>query len=123
MLLSLSQTVIYLPLTIQTIAQVMHIIFHEQLTVAAPELFLRESIRNINYKKYKTKNNLNISISQKTKIEIHKILQLHSMIFHILKLLHDFFIINPTSYIYFNVYTKTHIHPLISHLIDLFRIC
>ena len=123
MLLSLSQTVIYLPLTIQTIAQVMHIIFHEQLTVAAPELFLRESIRNINYKKYKTKNNLNISISQKTKIEIHKILQLHSMIFHILKLLHDFFIINPTSYIYFNVYNQTNIHPLISHLIDLFRIC
>ena len=27
----------------------------------------------------------------KTKIEIHKILQLLSMIFHILKLLHDFF--------------------------------
>ena len=67
MLLSLSQTVIYLPLTIQTIAQVMHIIFHEQLTVAAPELFLRESIRNINYKKYKTKKNLNISISPKKK--------------------------------------------------------
>ena len=61
--------------------------------------------------------------NKKKKIEIHKILQLHSMIFHILKLLHDFFIINPTSYIYFNVYNQTNIHPLISHLIDLFRIC
>ena len=106
------------------------------MLVAALGLFLRGgSIRNINYKKYKTKKNLNISISpkkkktkkqnktKKKKIEIHKILQLHSMIFHILKLLHDIFIINPTSYIYFNVYNQTNIHPLISHLIDLFRIC
>ena len=45
------------------------------------------------------------------------------MIFHILKLLHDLFIINPTSYIYFNVHNQTITHPLISHLIDLFRIC
>ena len=35
--------------------------------VAAPGLFLKGSIRNINYKKYKTKENLNISISQKKK--------------------------------------------------------
>ena len=59
--------------------------------MAAPGLFLKGSIRKINYKKYKTNKNLNISISQKkkknltnkqnkTKIEIHKILQLHSMI-------------------------------------------
>ena len=45
------------------------------------------------------------------------------MIFHILKLLYDFFIINPTSYIYFNVHNQTIIYPLISLLIDLFRIC
>ena len=43
------------------------------------------------------------------------------MIFHILKLLHDFFIINPTSYIYFNVHNQTIIHPLISYLIDYFE--
>ena len=96
--------------------------------MAALGLFLRVSIRNINYKKYKTKENLNILISQKknknkktkTKIEIHKILQLLSMIFHVLKLLHDFFIINPMSYIYFNVHNQIITHPLISHLIDLF---
>ena len=35
--------------------------------MAALGLFLRGSIRNINYKKYKTNKNLNISISQKTK--------------------------------------------------------
>ena len=74
---------------------------------------------------------MNISISKKKKkkankqnkkkIEIHKILQLLSMIFHILKLLHDFFIINPTSYIYFNVHNQTIIHLLISYLIDYFE--
>ena len=45
------------------------------------------------------------------------------MIFYILKLLHDFFIINFTSYIYFNIHNQTTICPLISHLIDLFWIC
>ena len=54
--------------------------------------FLVGSIRNINYTKFKTKKNLNISISpknkkkEKRKIEIIKVLQLLSMIFHILKL-------------------------------------
>ena len=54
------------------------------------DYFLGGSIKNINYTKFKTKENLNISTlqkaKQKTKIEIHKILQLLSMIFHILKL-------------------------------------
>ena len=80
-------------------------------------IILRGSIRNINYKKYKKKLEY-IDIKKK-----HKILQLFFMIFHILKLLHDFFIINLTSYIYFTVHNQTIIHPLISHLIDLFRIC
>ena len=34
-----------------------------------------------------------------------------------------FFIINPMSYIYFNVHNQTIIHLLISHLVDLFQIC
>ena len=83
--------------------------------------FLRGPIRNINYVKFKTKENLNVLTSQKTKpkkkkkTEIHKVLQLFSMMFHILKLLNDFFIINLTSYIFFNVYSQVIIHPLISH--------
>ena len=52
---------------------------------------------------------------KKKKTEIHKVLQLLSMMFHILKLLNDFFIINLTSYIFFNVYSQVIIHPLISH--------
>ena len=46
-----------------------------------------------------------------------------SMMFYILKSLHDIFIINFTSSIFFNVYSQTIIHPMISHLIDLFQIC
>ena len=88
--------------------------------------FLGRSIGNINYTKFKTKENLNISTSQKiqkTKIEIHKVLQLLSKMFHILKSLHDIFIINPMRYIFFNVYNQIIIYSLISHLIDLFQIC
>ena len=84
------------------------------------------SIRNRNYIKFKTKENLNIWTLQKTKqkikTEIHKILQLLSTKFHILKSLQNIFIINSMSYIFFNVYSQTIIHLLISHLIDLFQI-
>ena len=79
--------------------------------MAALGIFFRGSIRNINYAKFKTKENLNISTSQRTKpkkkkkIEIHKVLQLLSMMFHILKLLNDLFIINLTSYIFFSIYS------------------
>ena len=88
--------------------------------MASPRLFFRGgSIRNINYTKFKTKKNLNISKSpkkkKKKKTEIHKVLQLLSTMFHILKLLNDFFIINPTSYIFFNVHSQAITHPLISH--------
>ena len=44
------------------------------------------------------------------------------MLFRILKLLHENFIINPTNYICFNVYGQVIIHPLISLLFDLFKI-
>ena len=44
------------------------------------------------------------------------------MRFHILKPLYNIFIINPMSYISSNVHSQTLIHPLISHLIDLFQI-
>ena len=54
---------------------------------------------------------------------MQKVLQLSSTIFYILKLLHDTFIINPISYICFNVHSQAIIHPLISHLIYLFKIC
>ena len=46
-----------------------------------------------------------------------------STMFYILKSLHDIFIINFASSIFFNVYSQTIIHPMISHLIDLFQIC
>ena len=42
--------------------------------------------------------------------------------FHILKSLHDVFIINLISYISFNVYRQVIIYPLIFHLIYLFQI-
>ena len=42
--------------------------------------------------------------------------------FYILKLLQNIFIINPMSYISFNVHSQALIHLLISHLIDLFQI-
>ena len=98
---------------------------HTQIYWQLQDYFLRRSIRNINYTKFKTKEYLNISISQKiqkTRIEIHKILQLFSKMFHILKSLHDIFIINPMSYISFNIYSQIIIYSLISHLIDLFQI-
>ena len=44
------------------------------------------------------------------------------MMFRILKLLHDIFIINSISYIYLNLRSQAIIHLLISHLIDLFNI-
>ena len=89
------------------------------------DYFLGSSIRNINYTKFKTKENLNISTSQKIqkiKTETHKVLQLFSTMFHILKSLHDIFVINPTSNISFNVYSQTSIYSLISYFIDLFQI-
>ena len=85
------------------------------------DYFLGEPIRNINYTKFKTKENLNILTLQKTKTEIHKILQLLSTMFHILKSLQNIFIINFMSYISFNVYSQAIIHLLISQLIDLFQ--
>ena len=56
---------------------------------------------------------MNISTSQKnkTKTEIYKVLQLLFTMFHILKSLHNIFIINPTSYNSFNVQNQTIIHP------------
>ena len=42
--------------------------------------------------------------------------------FHILKSLHDIFIINLTNYISFNLHNQKIIHQLISHFIDLFQI-
>ena len=72
--------------------------------MAAPGLFSRGSIRNINYTKSKTKENLNILTSpKKKKTQIHEVLQLPSTRFHILKSLYDIFIINPTGYISFIV--------------------
>ena len=85
------------------------------------DYFLGEPIKNINYTKFKTKENLNILTLQKTKTEIHKILQLLSTMFHILKSLQNIFIINFMSYISFNVYSQAIIHLLISQLIDLFQ--
>ena len=43
--------------------------------------------------------------------------------FHILKSLHDVFIINLMGYISFNVHNQAIIHPLIFYLIYLFQIC
>ena len=56
---------------------------------------------------------MNISTSQKnkTKTEIYKVLQLLFTMFHILKSLHNIFIINPTSYNSFNVQNQTIVHP------------
>ena len=71
------------------------------------------SIRNINYIKSKTKETWIYQYHKKKK----KNLQLPSTRFHILKPLHDKFIINPTSYIFFNVHSQTIIQPLIPHLI------
>ena len=76
------------------------------------------SIRNINYIKSKTKETWIYQYHQKKKNEI---LQLSSTRFHILKPLHDRFIINPASYIFFNVRSQTiiqntltpHIHTMI----------
>ena len=68
------------------------------------------SIRNINYINLKRKRFEYINIKKKKKI-----LQLSSTKFHILKPLHDRFIINLTSYIFFNVHSQTIIHPPISH--------
>ena len=81
--------------------------------LAIPRLFSRGLIRNKNYTKFKIKENLNILTSKKifskkkdiTKKKIHKVLQLLSMMFYIQKLLNDFFIINPPSYIFFNLYS------------------
>ena len=88
--------------------------------MAALALFSRGSLRNINDIKSKTKVNLNILTSQKKKKknQINEFFLLPYMIFYILKSLHDIFIINSTSYIFFNVHSQTIIHPLISHLID-----
>ena len=61
------------------------------------DYFLGRSIKNINYTKFKTKKKLNTSTSQKIqkkKTKIHKVLQLFSTIFYILKSLHDIFVIN-----------------------------
>ena len=67
---------------------------------------------------------MNISISPKKKK--NEILQLSSTRFHILKPLHDRFIINPASYIFFNVRSQTiiqntltpHIHTMIHSCIS-----
>ena len=80
---------------------------------------------SISPKKQKTKNKTKQKQNKtkpKKKIEIHKFLQLLSKMFHILKSLHNIFIIKRTSYISFNVYSQTIISQLISHLIDLFQI-
>ena len=65
--------------------------------VATPGLFSKGSIRNINHTKSKIKENLNILTSQKKKKKKKKKKnhKLKYMRFHILKSLHDFFIINP----------------------------
>ena len=83
-------------------------------TGVTPGFLSRGAIRNINYIKSKTKETWIHQYHKKTK---HEILQLSSTRFHILKPLHDRFIINPTSYIFFNVYSQTIIQPLISHSI------
>ena len=107
------------------------------------DYFLRGLIRNINYTKFKTKKNLNIFISKKKKKKTHTHTHSHThtqkpkfMIFYILKLLHDIFIINltiyilskkkkkkknPSIYISFNLHSQSIIHPLISYLIYLFQ--
>ena len=41
--------------------------------------------------------------------------------FHILKSLHDFFIINPMNYIFLNVHSLTIIYLLISHSLIYFK--
>ena len=93
--------------------------------VAALGLFSRGFNKKHRLYKILNKYELNILTSQKkeTKILRHKVLQLSFTMFHILKLLQDIFIINPTSYICFNVHSQVIIHPLISHLIDLIKIC
>lgn len=64
---------------------------------------------------------MNILALQKTKyIKFYNLL---STMFYILKSLHDIFIINLTSSVFFNVHSQTIIYPLISYLIDLFQIC
>ena len=70
--------------------------------MAALALFSRGSLRNINDIKSKTKVNLNILTSpKKKKNQINEFFRLPYMIFYILKSLHDIFIINSTSYIFF----------------------
>ena len=61
----------------------------------------------MNYIQSITKENLNITISQKKKkksIQIHEVLQLSFTMFYILKSLYDNFAINPINYIFFNVF-------------------
>ena len=82
---------------------------------------------NKKHKLYKILNKreleyINITQKKKKKTEIYKVLQLLFTMFHILKLLHDIFIINPTNYISFNIHSQAIIHQLISHFIDLFQI-
>ena len=91
-------------------------------SVATLGLFLRGV--NKKHKLYKILNKREfeyINITKKKKTEIHKVLQLLSPMFHILNLLHDIFIINPTNYISFNVHSQAIIHQLISYFIDLFQ--
>ena len=87
--------------------------------VATPRLFSKGSIRNINHTKSKTKENLNIltSHTQNTHTHTHTH-KLKYIRFHILKSLHDIFIINPMIYTSFNIHIQAIIHPLISYLID-----
>ena len=82
------------------------------------DCYLGWSIKNINYTKFKTKENLNILTWQQQQQKKPKYIN-----FYICFLWYFIFcIINPTSYISFNVHDQTIIHPLNSHLIDLFQI-
>ena len=96
-----------------------------------------QSVKNMQFNNqiYKICNNVNF-IKGSCNLRLQQILQLnfvqtqiHDQFyncffftrFHILKSLHDIFIINPMIYISFNVHNQTIIHLLISHLIDLFQ--
>ena len=81
------------------------------------DYYLGWSIRNINYTKFKTKENLNILTLQQKKQKPKYISFYICFLWYFI-----FCIINPTSYISFNVHDQTIIHPLNSHLIDLFQI-
>ena len=75
-------------------------------SMAVLGLFSWGSIKNINYTKFKTKENLNILTLHKKKKNQKKKSKPKYIRFHILKSLHNIFIINLMIYISFSIHSQ-----------------